>query len=191
MKKSVIAGKLIQKSEVETLRKDYPNASAKDIGSMLGVSVDVVHQLYNQYGWGKAKRKSSTYPYLAEKRCSHSSVTANQITSLLKDFPNLTLEKLANKLETSVGQVEKTMRENNLKIGHKGRKIPMTEEELEDEIEYLVKYTGMLRQEIAAELNVTPPTIGNYVKRLKEQGRIDKNFSFRGRAAVASEQINR
>lgn len=169
MRKSVIAGNLISRNEVETLVKEYPHFSAKQIGDMLGVSRDVIYQFYHN------RRK---------KKCNqeYNSVTSDQITLALRNEPNLTLREIAELLGSSVSQIERTMRGNHIKIGHKGRKIPFSESELEDRVEYYVKHTGMQRQEIAAELGVTAPTVGNYVKRLKKLGRVENNFSFRLKA---------
>lgn len=178
---SKIAGKLIQKSEVETLRLENPTLNAKQIGQMLGVGQDLIYQFYHQYGWVKPKPKNSN-------GIDYNYITPDQIIQLLKDNPNLTTFEIAKILGTSISRVENTKSEHNIKSEHKGRKIPMTEDELKNRVEHLVKYTGMQRQEMAWELDVTAPTIGNYVKILKSEGRIDKDFSFRKRLNQESEK---
>ncbi|MFF2531275.1 hypothetical protein ACFVS2_20445 [Brevibacillus sp. NPDC058079] len=179
--KSKIAGKLIQKSEVEAILEENPNLNASEIGARLGVSREVIYEFYRQYGWGRKTKKSNTYGYSTKDCNRFVHVTAEDIVNLLSMNRNLTHEELADILGTSITTIERVKREAGIISDHKGRKIPMTEKELKDKIKYLILNTGMLRQEIAWELGVTPPTVGNYTKILKNEGEIPQDFSFRKR----------
>lgn len=163
---------LIGKREVEELLKQNPNYKPAELASMLGVGIELIYTILKQYGWMK-ERQRSLVPF--------DEISEEDLRLKLKEKPNLTLEQIAKELNTSLSQVERVKRDGQFEPLHKGRKIPMSEEKLKDKIVELITKTGMQRQEMAWELGVTPPTVGNYVKVLKKEGRVPQDFSFRKR----------
>ncbi|MFP3727891.1 winged helix-turn-helix transcriptional regulator [Priestia filamentosa] len=102
----------------------------------------------------------------------------NQICTLVLE--QHTQNEIAKTLNISVrtvtNYVEKLKEEGRISKGFTFG-VYMSKESFQDEICKLVlkKHTQM---EIAKTLNVTPPTIASYVKKLKKEGRISKDFKF-------------
>lgn len=106
-------------------------------------------------------------------------VTAEDIQRLLDKNCTITVSEMAEIFFCSKSTVERVMRENNIKIGHMGRKLPMAEEDLLNKIEDMIETYKPRRRGIARALNVSETTVSTYVKRLKAAGRLAEDFSFK------------
>lgn len=161
-----VIGSIITQSYIENALSTNPNMSVSGLADLFGVGIDTMYDALRSIGMERRKIVSRL-------------VTDHEILSFIEAYGNATNAEIARVLETSAFRI-KIIRSTNAVIPQtpKTNKLPISVEELKNEIERLIKNHKPTRQAVAESLNVSPPTILRYVKELIQEERLPANFQF-------------
>lgn len=159
----------LSRQTIESALESHPDVNTKELASLLGVSPETLRGLLVHYGF-------------REKQVSRGFETTEipkwDLVAYIRNQPNTTIDEIAEAFSVSSASVDRLMSEYDLSLP-KGPKIPWSPEEMERKVKHFCLHTRLNRKEIASRLGVSPPTVSNYVSRLKEKGVIPPEFTFR------------
>lgn len=159
----------LDRQTIESALSSHPDLSIPSLASLLGTSPDQLRELLIHYGFREKQARQ-------EFETTH--IDKWDLVAHLRLNPQSSIEELSQTLHISESSLQRLFSEYGISLP-KGPKIPYSPDEMENKVRHYCLSTRLSRKDIAIRLGVSPPTVSNYVKRLKEKGTIPQEFSFR------------
>lgn len=159
----------LTRQTIELALASHPELNTSSLASLLGTSPDQLRDLLVHYGLREKQSRQ-------EFETTH--IDKWDLIAHLRQNPQSSIEQLSSTFNISESSLQRLMSEYGVSLP-KGPKIPLSPDEMENKVRHYCLNSRFTRKEIAMALGVSPPTVSNYVERLKAKGIIPDSFSFR------------